>query len=82
MADEIILTAEARDRWRETVKIACVMLLERYPDLQPGEIGQEEVQFFDIIECAQISVVVRQTQIMMLISPDQYTVKGGGATDV
>lgn len=81
MIDEILITPFARDMWLAAAKVAVASLFNRYPDLQPEEIGDEQAALLPD-GSAEIFVVVREVKITMIVPRDQFAVQGGGASDV
>lgn len=81
MIDQLLITPFARDKWLAAAKVGVAMLLERYPDLQPEEIGDEQAALLPD-GSAEIFVVVRDVKIALIVPPNQIAVEGGGASDV
>lgn len=81
MIDEILISSFARDKWLAAAKVGVAMLMKRYPDLTPDEIGDEQAALLPD-GSAEIFVVVRDVKIVLIVPRDQFAVEGGGASDV
>jgi hypothetical protein len=81
MIEEILISPFARDKWLAAAKAAAALMLKRYPDLDPDEIGDEQAALLPD-GSAEIFVVVRDVKIALIVPPDQFSVQGGRASDV